>query len=627
MRAVVRRTAVMLLSLFLLVGISFSAVVFAEEDTEETGDMNLDVIFVLDSSGSMLESDPDRVAIDACSLFMDLCDSSCAGGYVVYTQDIKASADIVPFSSKPKLKKMKSSLSDVRYDPYGGTDIALGLTKAKTTFENYKTDSSRKRVIVLLSDGNTDISGGTRTVEDSKKEMDVTLNELKKMGIPVYALGLNYDGSLARDEIDKIAKTTGGKAYETKSSDELTETFSDIFSDIYKINGTDLKIKDGNVKIDIKDNSVFYVNIIINSKYTLEQLNPELTNPKGKKVPLDDSGVKATSGDRYTLIKLIYPKSGVWNMHLDNATNENCSVSQISFYSVFVRQILDEKVGLGSDLTIISTVNDSNGVISDIDLLSKITMKAYIKEKSSGKETEVALKKNPQNQYVGKYTPEAKGEYQVRTVAKSDKFEKESIVGTVKVVDPSEIPESSVVLPDENLDTANGFFWQLITIIGIGVVVVVIIIIVVMVVIGVIKAKAKQNELPPIPTSPAPKPPAPAPAPRPRPQPQKPAPRQPDAPPPEYVDIPLLEHDKLENLIKRGSDDAFSTKSADQYETDASLEALIRKGADDPFQANADNYEIDPALAALIRTGGDSLGDKIEPEPEKEDSDEDDTGA
>ena len=59
------------------------------KDTEQDANMNLDVVFVLDSSGSMLDSDPNKVALDAFNLFVDLCDETCGVGYVVYSEKIK----------------------------------------------------------------------------------------------------------------------------------------------------------------------------------------------------------------------------------------------------------------------------------------------------------------------------------------------------------------------------------------------------------------------------------------------------------------------------------------------------------------------------------------------------------
>ena len=111
----------------------------------------------------------------------------------------------------------------------------------------------------------------------------------------------------------------------------------------------------------------------------------------------------------------------------------------------------------------------------------------------------------------------------------------------------------------------------------------------------------------------------------------------PKATDPDYVKVKLVEHDAIENLIKKGPEDAFNTNAddyksdanlealikkgpedafntnADDYQSDANLEALIRKGPEDPFNTNAGDYQVDPSLANLIKTGGDGLESKDKP--------------
>ena len=78
--------------------ISVSAV---ESDApDDNGNMELDVVFVLDSSGSMAESDPNRIAPDAFKLFVDLCDESCGVGYTIYSEKIKESENITTLDKK-----------------------------------------------------------------------------------------------------------------------------------------------------------------------------------------------------------------------------------------------------------------------------------------------------------------------------------------------------------------------------------------------------------------------------------------------------------------------------------------------------------------------------------------------
>ncbi|MBQ8135505.1 MAG: VWA domain-containing protein [Clostridia bacterium] len=620
MKRIVKKTLSLLMCIMMLCGCIFTINVNAEDDSGDLyddGKMNLDVVFVLDASGSMLYSDPNQVALDAFNLFVDLCDDSCGVGYDVYTEKIKASSDIISFSSKSNLEKMKKNISALSYDPNGDTDIALGLTKAMNIFSKQKSeDKNRKKAIILLSDGNTHLLNGPRTVADSKKEMQSTLKSLKDKSIPVYSIGLNYDGTLDKKEIQNISKKTNGKSYETNTSDRLTGILSDIFSDIYDLGGTDCEIKDGNVEINVKDNSVFYVNIIIRTKLTAEELNPVLTTPSGKKASLTGSDdIKMTSTNSYTLIKLIYPESGKWNLHLNNATSDNCSVKQLDFYSVYVKQNISKKAAVGESVTIEASLNESDGIVDDMQLLKTIEMVSTISGKNG--DTEVALTREPNGKFTGEFTPEEEGEFEIKTVASSEKFKKESTVFKLTVteaVEEDSQAESSLTSSDSE-EQEDGFF-QTLAFILITAFFVIVVFVVAFIVVGIIRARNEQRLLQSVQHVEEDKP-------KPKPQPIEKVKPQPKPKDPDYVDIPVIEHDALENLIKRGSDDAFN-KNADDYQADTSLEKLIKKGADDPFNMNADNYEVDQSLAALIKTGGDSLGDKIQPEEKNPTEDDDD---
>ncbi len=557
------------------------------KDTEQDANMNLDVVFVLDSSGSMLDSDPNKVALDAFNLFVDLCDETCGVGYVVYSEKIKDYSNILDISNKKNLETMKNKISGIQYDPYGDTDISLGLTKAMNIHDAKRSSSKdRKKVIILLSDGNTHLIGTARSMEESKKEMETTLKALKEKNIPVYSIGLNYDKTLDKKELEKISSTTGGTTYETSTSDKLTGIISDIFSNIYELDGIPKEIVDGKVTIEVKDSSVFYVNIIIRSSFTLEQLAPVITTPEGRKIQITPNNkhiegtggefeaINITSAGTYTLMKLIYPRNGNWIIALKQANNDNCKITQLDFYSVYVKQTIQDIANIGDTIPIEASLNDRDGVILDEDLLKTIKMKTVIQASPSGKTVEIPLEKDFNGIYRGTYTPEDPGGYWVTTIAESNKFKKEShmvklAVGTDYKEPSSALTESSVESSDteESKEDNNSGIWIILAVI------IAVLLIGALIIILIIAARNNKNE-PPAAIAP--------------PEPAKPMPVRIEKPMPvvperaaELHDYQKVEHGSLESLIKKGPEDAFNM-SADDYKTDEALEKLIKKG-DDPF--------------------------------------------
>lgn len=589
MNGTVRKKMSVILVLIILVSSCLSLNTNAEQTDmyNEDGKMDLDVVFVLDASGSMLYSDPDKVAIDAINLFVDLCDESCGVGYSVYTEKLVTSSPIISLSDKKDFEDMKKDISEIQYDPNGDTDIALGLTKAMNIHsENQSSDTQRKKAIILLSDGNTHLLNGPRTVAESNAEMEKTLTSLNSNNIPVYSIGLNYDQTLDKKELEKISDKTNGKSYETNTSDGLISIISNIFSDIYKLNGTKREIKNGNVEINIKDNSVFYVNVIIKSTLGIEELNPVLTSPDGKNVSLtNNNNVKITNTGSYTLIKLIYPDIGDWNLHLDNADENNCQVTQLDFYSVYIKQNITKSAVVGESMKIEASLNDGDGIVDDEDLLETITMTAVVSSEKGS--TNIVLTREFDGTYTGEFIADTEGNYTVKTTAVSEKFEKESTISKINIKLKSEESETEISYPDvESNPNADANAMGMVTIIlivsGIVFIVVIAVIVVCMIVNAVIKSRVEEAKSIPD-NTPIKQPPKPEP-----PQPRLPKPTDPD-----YVDIPLIEHGDLESLIKKGPDDAFDANRLDEYKSDPSLEALIKKDADEPFKKYTELNESD----------------------------------
>ena len=604
-----RKFSKKIISLFitLCITLSCAAVSVTAVDSlipEGNGNMYLDVVFVLDSSGSMLESDPNRVAADAFSLFVDLCDDTCGVGYTIYSHIIKESEQITALDES-HLAELRNKIAGMNKNPQGDTDIALGLDKAlKLHRLNKKEDDGRKKAVILLSDGNTHLIDGSKSDAQLKKEMDTVLKSLSDEEIPVYAIGLNYDGTLDRKETNKIASKTNGKAFEAKTSEELPDIISDIFADIYQIKGDSKEIKDGNVEVYIKDKSVSYVNLVVRSRLSLGQLNPVLLNPRREKVDLsgNDENFIVTYTDSYILIKMLSPMSGRWKLHLDNASNDNCVVSQLDFYSMYVQQSvsdLDNTLVVGQSTIIQASMNNSSGIVRDDSLTQNVSMTTTITG-GSGEPKTIDLTKQSDGTFSGELILNEEGTYTVVTTAVSDTFHKDStpITLVAKVYTEEELKalmsaiggsdgHVSIDIPEQPKEHP---FNPIIIIVGfillaaLGVVVFVIF---------KLKEKSDQSALSLVRADPheAPEPERPAP---PAPPVVKAAPGL-DPGDPEYVNIPLVEHGSLESLIKKGPDDAFNSNSAD-YQTDASLEAIIKKGPDNDLgfggADSSDNEEL-----------------------------------
>jgi len=171
----------------------------------------MDVVFALDSSGSMTSNDPGGLRKTAAKDFVDKMDSSKdqAGVvswdyYIDFTQALSHDFTLV-----------RSKIDDV--DSSGGTNLNVGLSSAIGLLDTGKqTDASW--VIIFLSDGDGTYNHATAVAADDK-------------GYTVYTIGLNCpSGGVTK--LQDIATTTGGKYYSSPTAENLDAIFDDIYMEI-----------------------------------------------------------------------------------------------------------------------------------------------------------------------------------------------------------------------------------------------------------------------------------------------------------------------------------------------------------------------------------------------------------
>lgn len=184
----------------------------------------VDVVFVIDETGSMTSNDPDDERIEATKLAIDelngSMDQAAAVGYDYdswwgwgyddgYKWHHRLSSD---------LGSVKSSLET---DPRGSTDIAIGIGQAEQELLSSRANADHKPVMIVLTDG-VDNSGQDPVQRAKNVDED----------IDIYTVGLDsYD----EDTLEAIAQEGGsgeGELYEADNADELADIFENIASDI-----------------------------------------------------------------------------------------------------------------------------------------------------------------------------------------------------------------------------------------------------------------------------------------------------------------------------------------------------------------------------------------------------------
>jgi uncharacterized protein DUF4159/von Willebrand factor type A domain-containing protein len=170
----------------------------------------LDVALVIDQSFSMRRNDPDRLRVAAAKAFVDLAASGNRIGSVTIIAFATRSETLIEPTAPSKKAELHKAID--RIGTLGQTNIDSALKTARA--ELLKGKSSGKAV-VLLTDG--------------RNQPEVYANSHKvfaRAGWPVYTIGLSAEADVPT--LRRIARDTGGQAFDAPSSDRLREIFSRI---------------------------------------------------------------------------------------------------------------------------------------------------------------------------------------------------------------------------------------------------------------------------------------------------------------------------------------------------------------------------------------------------------------
>lgn len=214
---------------FLLSCLFFISISFCSSGEEiASGKNGLDVMFVMDYSGSMSANDPDHTAIGMVKAFIDTVHSADIRiGFVAYNDHIVSSAAPVSVRTQEERDALKALMDSAGYS--GNTDIGLGLNYA---YGLTGQENGRKCMIVLISDGETDLKGSRagRTRETSDQDLRNTVEACRSRNIPLYTVAFGkYDGS--KEILKEISSQTGGQNYTVEKPETLIEVLYGIFHD------------------------------------------------------------------------------------------------------------------------------------------------------------------------------------------------------------------------------------------------------------------------------------------------------------------------------------------------------------------------------------------------------------
>ncbi|OMF18704.1 hypothetical protein BK127_09635 [Paenibacillus sp. FSL H7-0331] len=395
-------------------------------------DTKIDAVLSVDVSTSMNESDVNKVSNEAMKMFIDM--ASVQGdkiGVVAYTDQILREKALLKIGSAADKQSLKTFIDQLTRGPY--TDIAVGVNEAVKILESGGSEPGHVPLIVLMTDGNNSLNAG-KSQQQSDQVLNEAVKKAKDKGIPIYTIGLNADGTLNKDVLERISTETGGKLFITSTADKLPQILSEIYASHLKLKVVPLTGITANgqfqdVTINIPNASVLEANISMMSSKPVEA---KLINPAGQQQTIPSDKVIYTASSAYTLIKLISPVQGDWKLQIKGVPKEKIDINLIYNYDVQVSmEVLSSNSYKPGDTVPIKAFLESNGAkITDADLYKNLKAALVITDLDTKKTSETPLTASVQGIEGTFKIPEAH-DYEIKVKAEDASFVRESQPVTV----------------------------------------------------------------------------------------------------------------------------------------------------------------------------------------------------
>lgn len=183
-----------------------------------------DIVFVLDISASMTDSDPSDIRKQMIVNIISSLDDETSVALVTFTKTAKTVNNGLSYKNLNK-KILMTDVFNISNDDgmnvNSGTNGRMGLNEALLLFNKNK--KSRK-YIVFFTDG--------EDTYDDGPSYDELISKANAMDIRILSVGLNANGKINQTELSRLADATNGKYYLAKDSSDMYNFDANIFKEL-----------------------------------------------------------------------------------------------------------------------------------------------------------------------------------------------------------------------------------------------------------------------------------------------------------------------------------------------------------------------------------------------------------
>lgn len=420
----------MLISLF----VSNISMVFADEESNSVQAENLDIVFVIDDTRSMIENDPSKLSGSAIrqTLTMIPEDRISSGnvqiGIGMYA--INMMPNNMELGSVKDVNAIREFTNKAITQDGRGTDAAQGLDWAVKQMDAHK-NPEHNQVIVLVGDGeNSYMVNGkdVRTDADSNKVKDAAVAKAKAEGYKIFTMAINPTSSAFSKYFKDIADQTGGKSYEPKNDSEIGPCIMEILGgkgEAIPIPERTLVSRTQNIPI-----GSFEFDITCNHSSPVEIT---LVSPSGITYDKNSNGLEYRQDTGYTGYKIFEPESGDWTVKFFSDVEQYIVYNTIAHTDISLKLTCEntdirakEENAYNVDVLLQDKPIESDNVVKNLEC------KLIATNLSDNTITEAQVNLNGLK-YEGILTLNNKGKYEIKAQLQGKEFTVESNILNVDI--------------------------------------------------------------------------------------------------------------------------------------------------------------------------------------------------
>lgn len=358
-------------------------------------------LVLLDASASMRSNDPDRASVDAARLFEGLAETGDHVGVMTYGATPKVVKPLAP-AGHGALDDLDVEFTDAK------TDLEAALDGAYRRLAEHAAPGLDD-VVVVLCDGGVELGMAATAAEKASVQRieRIVLQKLAARGIRVFtiALGSGADKRL----LERIAKVTGGRAFEVAAAPALPSTFAEVAIDA---NGSEtIAVRGGAFVVDTYEPTL---TVLIPRGAAPTMLRTPTEVPIGAATHADH--IRWISGGAYDLVTIEKADGGPWR--IDGMSHDAPSFAVIRGGELRLRARVDDRQQLTAELLFEGRRSNSFKVHDRLRVVARV-------EAPDGTAREVDLARSPDGAYRGLVASGKAGRHRVRVFADGPSLSRE----------------------------------------------------------------------------------------------------------------------------------------------------------------------------------------------------------